>query len=250
MVGTDEKRPYAAPANVLSVLQRARSRNLPEVINNDFLGLAGVPEGAYSRVGSALQFLGFTDEDQRATDLLRALSAAPDEKYRELLTGAVRTAYQVDFERIDPAQDSPSKILDALRPYQPRSQTSRMVVFFLALCREAGIPVMEPSRERSAQSAPTKKRSTPKQPRAGSQSAAKEVKAEDLQPSAVPPTGLLFGVTQADIRVLTPEQFATVWNALGTVAWARSQAGGAATDPSAAAAEDDVDLDAEEVSTS
>jgi hypothetical protein len=35
---------------------------------------------------------------------------------------------------------------------------------------------------------------------------------------------LLFGVTESDIAVLTEDEFADVWNALGKVARARSRA--------------------------
>lgn len=240
MNGMEDKRPYAAAANVVGVLQRARTRNLPDRIDNDFLRLAGVPEVVFGRVANALLFLGFTDEDQRPTETLTALSAAPDEKYRELLAGALRVAYRPDFERIDPTQDTQTQIIDAFRPYQPRSQTQRMVMLFLALCREAGIAVKDAPRERSGRSltgkAPKKAIAPVEQrPRRG-----RSINngADDGLPAV--PAALLFGITEDDIGVLDDDQFAAVWNALGTVARARAgaRARAATTGHSAVNAED------------
>src|SRR3990167_4468206 len=47
----DSNRPYAAPANIISVLQRLRSRKLPEVVDVDYLRDAGIPDGDADDVG-------------------------------------------------------------------------------------------------------------------------------------------------------------------------------------------------------
>ena len=148
---TNQSRPYASPSNVIGVLNRARSRNLPEYISNDFLRLSDVPESVFGRVMQALQFLGMVTDEGQPSETLRAISAAPDAQCRELLGGSIRKAYAEDFERVDPSQDSQSKIQDAFTPYQPRSQTQRMVILFLSLCREAGIQVLDVPRERKMQ---------------------------------------------------------------------------------------------------
>src|SRR5947209_7590108 len=96
----EQQRPYAAPSNVLAVFQRVRSRNIPERIDDDFLRLAGVPDGAMHRVHSALRFLAMANENGGPTDTLRSLAAATDDQYRQILEGALRTAYEQDLERI------------------------------------------------------------------------------------------------------------------------------------------------------
>ena len=98
----DRQRPYAAAANVVAVLQRVRARNLPDRIDGDFLRVAGVSENVYGRVGNALRFLGLIEADDRPTDLLRSISAAPEQEYRQLLEGALREAYREDFARNQP----------------------------------------------------------------------------------------------------------------------------------------------------
>jgi hypothetical protein len=218
----DRQRPYAAPANVFSVLQRLRSRNLPERIDDDLLRLAGVPEGAMHRVHTAYRFLGLVNEDSTPTDALRSLAAAPQEQYRQTLEGLVRAAYQEDFERIEPGQDTQAQIVDAFRIYQPRSQTNRMVTLFLALCREAGIPVMDAPRERMQQPAAARTRRAPSSAasRGTQRQGAQKQRAQDEQA----PGEILFGLTEEDVAVLGETEFNEVWTALGKVARARARA--------------------------
>jgi hypothetical protein len=219
-----QQRPYAAPANVIAVLKRARSRNLPERIDVDFLRLAEVPEASYRRVTVALRFLRLIDEGRRPTDTLKALAAARDEEYVNLLSAVIRDAYKEDFNRIDPAEDTNAKIVAAFQPYQPRSQTDRMVMLFLGLCREAGIPVSEAPRERKM-----KGTSGPRATRSPSRTAERAAPApatprRGVTPPPPDPAGLLFGVTDDDIALLGDEQFEQVWQALGVVARTRAQA--------------------------
>ena len=120
------RRPYAAAANVVAVLARARSRNLPDAINNDFLRIAGIPPAVFGRVMEALRFLALVDANEAPSELLRAIASAPEEQYRDLLRGALRQSYRDDFNAIDPGEDSQTQIIDAFRRYEPRSQTQRM----------------------------------------------------------------------------------------------------------------------------
>jgi hypothetical protein len=217
------QRPYAAPANVLSVIGRIRSRNLPERIDADFHRLSGVPEGAIYRVVGAMRFLGLADEEGRPSDALRALAAAPEEQYRELLEGIVREAYREDFERVNPAEDSQAQIVRAFQPYQPRSQTNRMVILFLALCREAGIQVLDAPRERAQATRPRTAQVSARVQGTGRTTARGRVVREP-NPGPVTPSGLLFGITEEDVAVLGEDEFNAVWTALGQVARARARA--------------------------
>lgn len=210
------KRPYAATANVLAVIERARTRNLPDHVDDDFLRIAGVGEAVHGRVYQALQFLDLVHPDRTPTDRLRAIAAAPEAEYRELLAEGIREAYGADFRSIDPASDDQHRIIDAFRRYEPRSQTTRMVMLFLGLCRAAGIPVLDAPRERSMQR--QQKRTI--QPKARPQGAKRRSEASG---GRVPlPEGILFGVTEEDVAALTEEDFREVWTALGKVARARA----------------------------
>jgi hypothetical protein len=215
------RRPYGATANHIAVFERARTRNLPETINNDFLRIAGVPDVVFGRVTEGLQFLGAIDPDGTPTAKMRALASA---EYRELLAQMVRDAYREDFQNIDPAQDDQSTIIDAFRRYEPRSQTSRMVMLFLGMCREAGIPVKDAPRERKMQNATSKNTSKPRQPKQHRVTVTAGAAGRVTTETAPPIPNMLFGVTNDDIAALDDNDFIEVWAALGKVARARSRA--------------------------
>ena len=75
VIATDNLRPYASPANIIAVLTRARTRNLPNPLNNDFLRIAGVTETSYGRVTETLRFINLIHEDERPTDHLMTLAS-------------------------------------------------------------------------------------------------------------------------------------------------------------------------------
>ncbi len=221
------RRPYAASSNVRAVLQRTRTRNLPDKIDDDFLQLADISPVVFGRVREALRFLGMIDKNGQRTAKLEAIAASTDEDYKTLLESAVRDAYSDDFERVNPSEDSQGKIVSAFRRYEPRSQTARMVMLFLGLCREAGITVLDAPRERSMKGPQTSARS------AGGGSTGSRVQREDPRQDVLPPEGhaltprhqpgVIFSVTEEDIAGLGEDEFQEVWAALGKVARARSR---------------------------
>jgi hypothetical protein len=220
----EQRRPYAATSNVLAVLHRARTRNLPEVIDDDFFRLVGVPDVVFGRVRQALRFIGAILEDGRPADVFRSLAAASDEEFRTLLAGMIRDAYRDDFGRIDPSQDTQAQITNAFRRYRPRSQTSRMVMLFLGLCREAGIPLLDAPRERSMQNGQARPKTIASLP---ARKKDRSLPGRPEKPSTAPaPTsapGILFGVSEADVALLDDQDFQEVWDALGKVARARAR---------------------------
>jgi hypothetical protein len=141
-------RPYPPPSNVIAILQRIRSRNLPERIDADYLRDAGTPEGTVNRVLFALRFLGLIEGDSPSA-ALRGIATSTDEEYREALAGVLRERYREVFQAVDPAQDSQDRIVNVFRRFTPGSQRERMVIFFLGMCREAGIPTLDVPRQRS-----------------------------------------------------------------------------------------------------
>ncbi|HUR50084.1 MAG TPA: DUF5343 domain-containing protein [Acidimicrobiales bacterium] len=236
----DERRPYAPAANVVGLLERIRRRNLPDVIDPDFMRIAGIPEGTMGRVGFALRFLELTDDAGRPTDRLRAIARADDEEFRELLAAVLREAYAADFARIDPAQDTQARIVSAFQRYEPRSQTERMVMLFLGMVRAAGLPVLEAPRERAMQPVrvtprPIAVRRVSTIPRPRTPNPVQDASIRGA--STAPADNLVFGVTIEDIGALPPDEFTEVWNALGKIAQARARSLKALSDMSQAAAD-------------
>ncbi|MGD0248110.1 MAG: DUF5343 domain-containing protein [Candidatus Limnocylindrales bacterium] len=231
VVELDEaRRPYAPAANVVAVLERVRRVNLPDVVDSDLLRIAGVSEGAMTRVVYALRFLRLTEPNGRPTDRLRAIAKAPEEEWRDLLAGVVREAYSADFARLDPGQDPQPKIVSAFQRYEPRSQTERMVMLFLGLCRASGIPVLDAPRDRQMQpqkrpvgrgSSRPQSTARPLTARASASSSPSQLE-QPVATNVINPN-LLFGVTVEDIGALPPDEFDAVWGALGKIARARAQ---------------------------
>lgn len=231
-IGEPAYRPYAPPSNVLAVLHRLRSRNLPERIDADYLRDVNVPDGTVARTLHALRFLRLIEGDV-PTDALRAISTSTDEEYQGILAGLIRGAYTDLFTALDPSQDTQDRIVNFFRRYTPASQRERMVILFLGLCREAGIPTADVPRQRSAASS-----SRPKALRPGSRSGGRlalpapkddRLRGRDSSPDRLPQVTTqgpqpLFGVTEADIALLDDGEFSEVWAALGRVARARARA--------------------------
>jgi hypothetical protein len=149
----DTNRPYGPPSNVTAVLHRLRSRNLPERVDVEYLRDAGVGEGTLGRTLFALRFLDLVADDGQPSQALRSIHTSTDEEYRTILSGLVREAYAEVFNSIDPAEDSQDRIFNFFRRYTPASQRKRMVIFFLGMCAEAGIPTMDTPRQRAMQEA-------------------------------------------------------------------------------------------------
>jgi hypothetical protein len=147
----ETNRPYGPPSNVTAVLHRLRSRNLPDRVDAEYLRDAGVSEGTVGRTLFALRFLNLIADDGQPTQALRSIHTSTDEEYRSILSGLIREAYAEVFNVIDPAEDSQDRILNVFRRYTPASQRSRMVIFFLGMCTEAGIPTMDAPRQRAMQ---------------------------------------------------------------------------------------------------
>lgn len=156
---SEPNRPYPPPSNIISLLHRLRSRNLPDRVDSEYLRDAGIPDSLINRSLFALRFLGLTEPNDAPTPALRSIATSTDEEYRDILAGLIRESYAEVFASVDPAEDAPDRIVNVFRRYSPASQRERMVSFFLAMCREAGIPTLEVPRQRTGKASGTR---TPK----------------------------------------------------------------------------------------
>ena len=162
-VASATNRPYAPPSNVIAILARLRNRNLPETVDADYLKDANIPDGTVSRTLFALRFLGLIGQASEPTPALRSIATSTDEEYMSTLAELVREAYAEVFVSIDPGQDAQASIINFFRRYTPASQRDRMVIFFLGMCRESGIPTLDIPRQRTSTASPGRGRtqSTP-----------------------------------------------------------------------------------------
>ena len=122
---------------------------MPERIDNEYLRDASIPDGTINRTLFALRFLGLIDEVGWLTEPLKSIHTSTDEEYKAILSGLIREAYKDIFNVVDPSQDPQDRILNVFRRYTPASQRDRMVIFFLGMCREAGIPTLDVPKTRA-----------------------------------------------------------------------------------------------------
>jgi Family of unknown function (DUF5343)/IclR helix-turn-helix domain len=150
--------PYAAAANLLTLIRRRREGRLPEVLSLSELQRLGIPEGSTSRVLATLVFLGLVEEEGRQTANFARLGRATNDEYPKVLAEILQAAYHRVFEVVDPATANDVQLGDAFRCYQPEAQRRRMVALFVALAREAGVipggPIEPRTRRKSGASKP------------------------------------------------------------------------------------------------
>jgi hypothetical protein len=155
--------PYAAPANVMAILQRFREFDLPEdePFTPKFLEDLGIPHGNVHRTLRAFEFLQLLDGAGEPTDKWRRLRVMTDDEFPTALGLIVKEAYAEVFKRVDPSKDGSVMISNAFRKYSPARQRERMVTLFLSLCRESGIPTVDTPRKRETKAPITGARGRP-----------------------------------------------------------------------------------------
>lgn len=178
-------RPYGPPSNVVDVLQRLRDRNLPDRLDAEFLRDAGISVNLASRTMFGLQFLGLVNNFE-PTDALRSIAVSTDEEYRTTLADLVQSAYSDVFDVLDPEKDSQDKFTNFFRRYTPASQRSRMVTFFLGICREAGLAVLEGPKPRRSSASTSQSRPRPRAPQRTAQAAQQQSEPPRRQGSQIP----------------------------------------------------------------
>jgi len=154
------------------VVERFRDRGLQTPFTTEVLAKAGVTESLVNRTLQTLKLLDLVEDDGNPSQALRDYAKAPEEEAKARFAEMVRGTYAPIFSFVDPATDTPGRIRDAFRSYEPRGQQDRMVILFLGLCEYAGIISIVPKRTpgpKPVRAGSSKPRSTtPPRARAGS----------------------------------------------------------------------------------
>lgn len=154
-VTSDKPTPYAPASVILDLLQRHRAKGLPQPINADVLGRAGVAESLIPRTLQALQRLDLIDDDGKPSEVFEGIRKAPESEYKQRLVEWLNSAYADVIQFVDPAKDDDTAIRDAFRNYIPVGQQERMVSLFTSLYAAAGVGRPEKAATSSRQRAPT-----------------------------------------------------------------------------------------------
>jgi hypothetical protein len=160
--------PYAPPAAVMEVVNGYRQRGLTTPFTTEVLVRAGVSESLVPRTLKSLEVLELIDKEGKPTAQFDLLRRATSEEFQPRMAEFVRGIYGEVFQFTDPATDTPERIADAFRAYDPIGQRGRMVTLFVGLCEAAGI-IGEGAARKQAPSGNGKK--SPAKPNASSRPA-------------------------------------------------------------------------------
>jgi hypothetical protein len=138
-VTRDQPGAYAPPSAILSLVERHRNKGLPNPVDADVLGRAGIPESLINRTLQALQVLDLITETGEPSEVLESIRLAPEAEYKQRLTEWLTSAYADALTFVDPATDDETAIRDAFRSYKPVGQQARMVTLFTGLFTAAGV---------------------------------------------------------------------------------------------------------------
>lgn len=173
-VTADSAAPYAPPTAIVEVLDRNRTKGIPNPINGEVLERAGVTASLIPRTLQALRALDLIKEDGSHTEVLEGLRRAPEGEYKQRLVQWLDAAYADARQYVDPATDDEVAVRDAFRNYNPFGQQARMVTLFLGLYEKAGMVEKRQAAPRPPSSAPRKAPSPRSAPRVPAATAPKD----------------------------------------------------------------------------
>lgn len=162
-VTADRPGPYASPTSVVDVVERNRTKGIPNPITGEVLERASVPLSLVPRTLQTLQTLDLIKEDGSHTDVLEGLRRAPEGEYKQRVAQWLDAAYADARQFVDPATDDEGAVRDAFRKYNPFGQQPRMVTLFLGLYEYAGVIAKKaaapttPRKPQTASRAPVRK---------------------------------------------------------------------------------------------
>lgn len=143
-VTPDKPGPYAPASAILEVVNRHRTKGLPQTIDAEVLGRIGISDSLIPRTLQALQTLDLLDADGKISAVLEGIRLAPEAEFQQRLRDWLTSAYAEALQFVDPATDDETGIRDAFRSYNPVGQQPRMVTLFSGLFRAAGVGPEKP----------------------------------------------------------------------------------------------------------
>lgn len=143
--------PYAPPAAVIAVMSGYRDRGFATPFNQDVLARAGISDSLTNRTLQSLRLLDLIDESGEPTRWFQDFKTIRGEdEYRAALKEWLYAVYHDVLQYADPTTDSPERVSEAFRGYQPDGQRGRMVTLMLGLFEYAGLIEGRPATPRKA----------------------------------------------------------------------------------------------------
>jgi hypothetical protein len=133
--------PYTTAAAAITAIEAFRERGFSP-ITAETLTRAGVPESIAGRTVNSLKQLGLVDAEGAASEQFKELRLARgDEEYQARLQSWLRGAYEEVLQYTDPSADSPDRVAEAFRSYEPAGQRKAMAALLIGLWKLSGLPV-------------------------------------------------------------------------------------------------------------
>ncbi len=186
--------PYTTVTAAITAIEAFRDKGMGTPVTQDTLIRAGVPESLAKRTLSSLKALELLDAEGEPTQQFKDLRLARgDEEYRARLQEWVRGVYADVLQYTDPSANSPDRVAEAFRTYEPSGQRRGMAALLIGLWKHAGLPVPEGA------AAPRATAARPRTARTPRPSARQQPRRSGNDPSTTPtdlPPGLVGLIQQ------------------------------------------------------
>lgn len=140
--GGKRNAPYVAVKAINAFFERIRYVSTPDKVNVGLLLDYGIPKGNVFALVSAIKFLGLVDDEGVPTSAFKSLQVTGEE-FVTNLQSVIKDSYADLFSKLDISRDSREHIRNYFaRNYSP-AKSGDATSLFLALCRQARIPLSE-----------------------------------------------------------------------------------------------------------
>lgn len=134
--------PYTTATAAITGLEAWRDRGLGTPVTGEILVRAGVPESISRRTLASLKQLELLTPEGQPTQQFQDLrQARGDDEYKTRLQEWLRGIYADVLQYTDPSTDTPDRVAEAFRTFEPAGQRRAMAALLIGLWKYSGLPV-------------------------------------------------------------------------------------------------------------
>jgi len=99
------------PSSIKLLFSNIRSKDVPDKMTTHYLASVGFRRQTDVKLLELLFFLGFIDNNLAPTDLWKSIKNVPEDKFKEILSGAIKKSYSMVFDYETEMGSADSKVL-------------------------------------------------------------------------------------------------------------------------------------------